>query len=77
MYNPFMNYLTQTGKLKNTISLGFGDDNLVVELRKEKKYLITTYRFNPRKRTFDILTQKRFNDYKLAIKEKKFIQEEF
>jgi hypothetical protein len=74
--NKFLEYHKQSNREGRIIRLGFGDDNLVSELRKtDQRYLVSVYKF--RNGTFKRLFQERYSTLNQAQIRMKEIQGEF
>jgi len=73
----FTKYLKQTGKYRNYVAGGYGDNDLTVAVFHNKTWVVNVYRHNPKRGWFKRLFQKRFNTKERAMQEMRFIMEEF
>ena len=72
-----MNLTNIFPKRKGFIKAVQGDDNLLVELRKAKKYLVTVYKYDFRAKRFNTLFQHRFDKRIFAERQYIKIYDEF
>lgn len=72
-----MNLVNIFPKRKGFIKAVQGDDNLLVELRKAKLYLVTIYKYDFRAKRFNTLFQHRFTRRDFAEKHYVKVYDEF